>query len=318
MSVIAGLILLWPITARATKSVVRSEGYSIEYLCPNKLHCQGKGAFVAEEFARKGELRIKVYDIRPSKVLPGYFHLSLRAETGGPGQLVLTNGAYMIPVVLRVSPARANAPQSWRGASPANVLFQEQNGMVFPPVRLDKAVLLGKGKGRDYVLVMDTLWTDSFKQVVDALREAYKRKDRDLPSLYLAPVFGFMSSRTLAVGRYFFALLDLGADPLQTAYWLSGLEHEVKGFSGPMFNAAASFLHSFKKDLSPDAVKRKLKTKLAYWTPERTIQRSAEINGQSGLGLQEYVVIYNGRIYFYPWLVGQYQTNVKTYFLKIF
>jgi len=274
---------------------------------------------VAEKFARRAGLLIEVFDTRPSLALPGYFHISLRDRRSGILQIVLTNGRFMIPAVIRVSPAREGGPLSVKGGYvplPTDVLFEEQSGMFVGRPNLKEALLLGKGSA-GYVLVVDSLWTDEFATVVDILAERFRGKKEEAPSLHLVPVFGLFSTYTAHLGRHFYALLDAGADPLRTAYALSGAPHEVKGFPGPLFQFCLELLKREFPESDERDLDRKLRKHLALITPEKAVRRSIETASRVGTAMMKGVLVVNDRIFHYPNLVGKLGEDRERHFEEI-
>lgn len=289
----------------------------MKFLCPVRSHCQGEGTFVAERFARRADLRIELYDTKPSTVLPGYYHLSMRTEDGGPMQIVVTNGLYLIPSVLPVSPVRIGDPRSPRvlkGKIPTNLFFKEEEGMYVAPPVLKEAILMARGK-KGYVLVADALWGTAFADLVDLINEVYASRKEEVPSLYLVPFFGFMSGHTLRLGRYYYALTeDLKCDPLNVAYNFSRAGHEMKTFPEPLFQMALELLTAQRPGEKEEDLRKELRRALARWTDDKVVTRTAEILGKSRLGLMEHVVLINDRIYHFPSLLGKTDVSVKEHF----
>ena len=317
------MILWWQEAVPATKRELPTKNPSLLFSCPLKTHCRGEGAFVADKFARRANVNIEVYDIRPSKALPGYFHLSFRlnlrgTSQKGPIQIIVTNGDYMVPVMIRVSPAEKGNPSSiLNGPPPTNVFFEEEDMMFVARPDLSNAIhLIGNKSQKSYLLVVDSLWGPEFADLVDMINEVFKSRKEAPPTLYLVPVFGLFSSYTAEMGRYFYALLDLGLDPLQLAYNFSKAGHEIKGFPEQLYKMSLVLLkEAFPKE-SEEKLAGKLKEKLRKLTGERVIKRSGETAGKVGVPAIEYVIIYNDRIYHYPNLLGFYDQDFKKYFAK--
>ena len=311
---IAGSTLWWPTPVRAADSGSTEGAGHVKFLCPVRSHCQGEGAFVAERFAQKADLRIELYDTKPSTVLPGYYHISMRTEDGGPMQIVVTNGLYMIPSVLPVSPVRIGDPRFLKEKIPTNLFFKEEEGMYVAPPVLKEAILMARGK-KGYILVADALWGKDFADLVDLINEVYASRKEEVPSLYLVPFFGFMSKYTLRLGRYYYALTeDLKCDPLNVAYNFSRAGHEVKAFSEPLFQMALELLIGQRPGKKEEELRKELRRALARWTENKVVTRTAEILGKSRLGLVEHVVLINDRIYHFPSLLGKNDVSVKEHF----
>ena len=291
----------------------------IKLLCPIKSHCQGQGAFVANDFAGRADLEgLELYDTRPSIVLPGYYHLSIRAENG-PFLIVVTNGNYMVPTILPVSPVKIGALSSGelKLPAPTNLFYREENGMYVAHPALSKTILMGKGK-KGYVLIADALWERDFADLVELMNELYRDRKDEVPSLYFVPSFGFMSSRTAYLGRYYFALTeDFGIKPIEVAYNLSKAGHEIKGFREPLFALAVELVLKHDPDAREEEVKKKLRASLRKWTGEKVFSTCARIMKESRVGLIEHVVIIDDRIFYHPSLLGNLDTPFREYLKKL-
>lgn len=265
----------------------------------------GGGAFVAKQYAKITQTNITVYDIRPVKEIPGFYHLAVWEKINEKPflkHIITTDGNLIIPVAIRLSPARPHVKLPKNAPLPENVFFKEEQGMYLGPIaeNLDDTFHLA-GKGYHTILVIDHLWNQELKLLIDYLK---KNKCETKIKLYFVPTFVY--GRSVQNARIYWALVeDFEIPPFFVAYFISGLGHEYKGFEDQFFQAAVEFIINYEKTIkkgSPDVndVVLELRKILTYkWTPENAAQKTIKTLAKAKLPPLSKVALINNRLYFF-------------------
>ena len=145
------------------------------------------------------------------------------------------------------------------------------------------------------------------------------KKCQDI-DVYLAPIFSVDNQKNIELGRIFYALIDMGCNPLMVASYISSLKGEWKYTRTNLFIAGTEFLYKVynAKGKKRAELKKKFRAKLKELSYQKTLKRITETYKALGMDTGFFrSVIIDDKFYYLPMYYRSYK-NIKDIEEEIF